>query len=527
MEAIIKFSGKPPEKTEVLGCGFGIINADEETLQKLYDDNEIEDIELPKRLYTGEYNVSSSVCITGVRSNESYGLSGKGTVIGIADTGIDYTHPAFIDNNGNTRIVSIWDMTYPGNAPEGFFKGSEYTENEINNALKSESPFEIVPQRDYSGHGTAVSGIAAGGEFCQDTGIAPEARLIVVKLGAGDDEFAVSTDIMRALRYIIDKARTLRLPLSVNISYGMNEGSHRGDSLFEQYIDSVASEWKTVISVPTGNEGGSGHHYHGKIRSGEALTVDFFTSSDISSLYLSLWKNFADEMSIKLITPDGTLSPALSEKSSLISYQAPGTIITGIVSGPTRYSASQEIYWLLKAADELIPEGQYRLIVNAGRITDGSFDIWLPTVEQVGRGTYFSYPENKLTMTIPATANKVIRTAGINSRINAPAEFSGVGKNIVFPDIAAPAVGVAAPLAYSGCASFTGTSFASPFSCGAAALIMEWGIVKGNSPFLYGEKIKALFRKGAEGATDFFPDLSLGYGTLCIKKSLEAAEALH
>ena len=81
---------------------------------------------------------------------------------------------------------------------------------------------------------------------------------------------------MRGLRYVINKAKLFREPAVINISYGMNEGAHKGDSLFEEYISAVSSEWKLSIIVPTGNEGGAGHHYSGSIANGETKNIDFF-----------------------------------------------------------------------------------------------------------------------------------------------------------------------------------------------------------------------------------------------------------
>ena len=92
----------------------------------------------------------------------------------------------------------------------------------------------------------------------------------------------------------------------------------------------------------------------------------------------------------------------------------------------------------------------------------------------------------------------------------------------VKPDLAAPGVNISAPAAEGGMAEFTGTSFAVPFVAGGAALLMEWGIVRGNDPYLYGEKIKAYLRRGAKPLPGFtnYPNPQVGYGALCVRNSL-------
>lgn len=111
------------------------------------------------------------------------------------------------------------------------------------------------------------------------------------------------------------------------------------------------------------------------------------------------------------------------------------------------------------------------------------------------------------------------------------ADFSGRGRREGFtyvaaegrkPDLAAPGVGILAAKAGGGTESYTGTSFATPLVTGSAALLLEWGIVLGNDPYLYGEKMKAYFRKGAlpiRGEVQY-PNSKTGWGVLCVSKSL-------
>ena len=106
------------------------------------------------------------------------------------------------------------------------------------------------------------------------------------------------------------------------------------------------------------------------------------------------------------------------------------------------------------------------------------------------------------------------------------ADFSGRGtergENFRKPDLAAPGVDIMTTVPGGGYAPATGTSFATPFVTGAAALLMEWGITDGNDPFLYGEKVKAYLQKGARSLPAFseYPNPQIGWGTLCVRESL-------
>ncbi len=174
---------------------------------------------------------------------------------------------------------------------------------------------------------------------------------------------------------------------------------------------------------------------------------------------------------------------------------------------------------------EFISSGVWRVELFGRNIKDGSYHLWLPGGGVRNPGTGFYYPVAEETLTIPSTAEKVITVGAYDSRLNAPAEFSGRGGGDLTypkPDLVAPGVEITAPVPGGGYRPATGTSFAVPFVTGAAALMMEWAIVRGNDPFLWGEKVKAYLRRGAKPLPGFekYPNPVVGYGALCVRGSI-------
>lgn len=522
----------PNAEVEVLYYGYAIITIHKDELERLYSHPQIESLELPKSLYfETTFNLMTS-CILSVQSQDTFDLKGKGVIVGVIDSGIDFTHRDFIDDNGKSRILYIWDQTAEGTPPAGFKSGAEYDNEAINLALSNEFPYQVIPIIDTNGHGTAVAGIAAGNGRSsngENIGVAPEADLIVVKVGTrGYRSFARTTELMRAIKYVIEKSMMLNKPVAINISFGTNQGAHRGTSVLETFITDISAIWKTVIVIPTGNEGSSGHHYQGQLVSNQESTIEFFTSAGLMGFYLTLWKNFADSFTVEIIFPGGESSGIVGVESQLKTVRHGNVILTIIYTQPTHYSDRQEIFFNFTAAERTINAGIWKLVIRSGEIVDGQIDIWLPTTEEVTEGTFFSNPSINNTMTIPSTSAKVIAVSGYNDRIGNIAEFSGRGNvnpELPNPDISAPAVGIISTKAGGGYDSFTGTSMAAPFVTGSAALMMQWGIVNNNDPFLYGERIKAFLRLGAARTRNVkYPNQLFGYGRLCLSNTMNYLE---
>jgi minor extracellular serine protease Vpr len=537
IEVIVKFHGdiervgrEVDAQVEILDPEYAILTVHISRLVQLYSFDEVEYIELPKILTYLLQESLNKACINPVQRETGFNLSGRGVIVGIIDSGVDYTHLDFINEDNTSRILFLWDQTIPGNPPAGFKGGTEYTNEQINEAINSPDPYSIVPSRDTAGHGTAVTGIAAGNGRSsngREKGVAPQASIILVKLGArGNISFARTTEIMRGIKYIIDKATMLNMPVSINLSYGTNDGSHAGDSLFETYIDSMAQVWKNTISVATGNEGSSGHHFGGTVRRGEPVSVEFVNAGGLRRFYMTLWKNFTDTFTFNLRSPGGDTTGEIRPEQRFNTRTLDNVIVTIVYGQPTHYSLEQELYIVFRASSGTIPQGVWTLTVTGVEVVDGRFDIWLPTIEDVSRTTAFLRPSPETTLTLPSTALNVISVGGYNAIIGSNADFSGRGytrSNVyVKPDIVAPAVGILTTRAGGGYDSFTGTSMAAPFVTGSAALIMEWGIVRDNDPFLYGQRLKAFLQKGASrDAFQTYPNPIWGYGRLCLNNSME------
>ena len=498
-------------------------------------------MEKPKLLFFADSLAQSVSCISPVQEGIS-GLYGDGILLACIDSGVDYAHPDFCLEDGTSRIALLWDQTIPGNPPNGYFLGSVYTRKQLNEALAASTPeerFSLVPSRDVSGHGTAVLGIAAGNGRSGDgttRGVAPLATLLAVKLGNPDPaDLPRTSQLLQAVDFCVRYALLVNRPLVINLSFGNNYGSHSGSSLLETYLNAVSNLGQNVICVGSGNEGDTGRHYAGTLSSssqpaqGSGRTaIEFQIGAYESSFSLQIWKVYGDEISIELISPGGIRSGALSSILGTARLTLGTTEVLFFYGMPSPYSQAQEIYLTFQGTgNQLSAEsGIWTLLLTPGKLISGSFDLWLPGGNALGTQTRFFSPSTDTTLTIPATARSCITVGAYDPRLSSYASFSGRGYTRILreikPDLCAPGVKITAPRSGGGYAAFTGTSFAAPFVSGSAALLMEWGILRGNDPFLYGEKLKAYLIAGAKpiASETEYPNPRVGWGALCVNSSL-------
>ncbi len=527
-DVIVKYSGslnelrnEGIEVVELIG-GYGILTVTEEQLRRLADLPEIEYIEKPKRLFFQVETGKRASCIPSVR-RAPYNLTGAGTLVAVIDSGIDYRNAEFRNEDGTTRIRAIWDQTGEGNPPSGYVRGSEYVMEEINQALSSRTAgYDLVRTEDISGHGTAVAGIAAG-----NSGVAPESELLIVKMGVPREEgFPRTTELMQGVDYVVKKALELRKPVAINLSFGNTYGAHDGTGLLERFLDSVSDVWKNVICIGTGNEGDTAGHVRGRFTDESEVRISLAVQELEPTLNVQIWKAYFDKVDISLISPSGLRVGPISETLGTQRFVAGDTEILLYYGEPSPFSIDQEIFLDFLPRNDYVNAGVWQIVLTPRELTRGDYALWLPTASALNQGTAFLRPSVTGTQTIPSTSQRAIGVGAYDANTLSYALFSGRGQTglgrSLKPDIVAPGVNVTAPVPGGTFAEFSGTSFATPFATGGAALLMQWGIVDGNDPYLYGEKIRAYFQRGARpfvGITEY-PNPQVGYGALCVEESL-------
>ena len=503
-------------KVEDLGYGFGILIIKVNDLNRIIELEGLQYIELPKILYTSAYDSNRASCIPSVWNN--YNLTGEGILVGFLDTGIDYTHNAFKDADGNTRIEYIYDLE----------NRVVYDRNKINEALKSEDPFSIVPEIDLSGHGTHVAGIAcAGGNINFDNyGVAYKSSIAMVKItGENSLRAALSTQLMRGLKFLMDKSNEINKPLVVNISLSTNDGSHNGSSLLEKYIQTFTQLQKAVIVVAAGNEGNSAHHVGGKMKKEEDLDLNIGDGE--KGIILDFFKPVLVDVSVEVISPTGVSTGPMELSESYKERFVGREKIVVYSTGPKPFDIQGQTTISILPLGDTITSGGWRIIVRKLNNYEGYFDIWLPIAEGLNERTRFLQPDVYNTLGIPATVEGVISVGSYNFLNNNLSAFSGRGvvrpEWLIKPDLVAPGENILSTVEEQGFDTKSGTSMAAPQVAGICALLFEWGIIRNNDPFLYGERIKYYLIKGAKRTIfgEAYPNPDLGYGFVCLDRTME------
>lgn len=530
-DLIVRYSGSLDE-LRALGAGvvelqneYAVVTIREDLIDRLTQFPQIEFVEKPKRLFFAVENEKRASCIPPVQ-RPPLNLTGRGVLVGVIDSGIDYANPVFRNGDGTTRIRNLWDQSLSENPPEGYLIGTEYTSEQINEALRQptiEQRRQLVPSQDISGHGTAVAGVAAGNSD-DYRGVAYESDLIVVKLGLPRlNGFPRTTELMQAIDYVIRKALEYQQPIAINLSFGNTYGAHDGNSLLEQFIQDAANRWKNVICIGTGNEGNTAGHVSGILDENEQVEIELAVQENETGLNVQIWKAYYDLVDILLEAPSGVRIGPIQEILGSQRFRVGETEILLYYGEPSPYTIDQEIYIDFLPRTDYINSGIWRIVLIPREIISGNYALWLPSESVLNEGTEFLSPSVQGTLTIPSTAFRTIGVGAYNSATMTYADFSGRGAGArIKPDLVAPGVNIRAPIPGGSFGEFSGTSFATPFVTGSAALLMQWGIVDGNDPFLYGEKVKAYFQRGARQILGFekYPNQTVGYGALCVENSL-------
>lgn len=461
-------------------------------------------------------------------------LTGRGVLIGYIDTGIDYRNDAFRYPNGDTRIAAIWDQTIQtGTPPEGFLYGSEYRENEINQALQSDDPYSIVPSRDEIGHGTAIAGTLA----------APEATIAMVKLKPAKQylrefyrirEDAVAyqeTDVLTAVKYLDALAQSLNRPLVICIGLGTNMGDHAGSSVCSFYMNQISDRENRVIVVAGGNEGNAGHHYYGELKS-TPENVEIKVAEQENGFMLELWGRSPDVLSVSVKSPGGeTIPRVMPQKRFSGEY--------GFVFERTRVNIDY-ILTERSAGDELIMirflnptpgiwtigvYGDVNPLLGENAYIFGTYHIWLPISGFISAETFFLLPNPDVTLTEPAYTEKVISLSTYQADntsfyIDSGRGYSREGR--IIPDMSAPGVDVLTA-GITERTRVTGSGMAAGITSGAVAQFLEWAVVQGNMPRIRAQDIKYYMIRGAIRDNRLtYPNRQWGYGRMNIRGAFDA-----
>ncbi len=457
-------------------------------------------------------------------------LTGRGVLIGIVDTGIDYTNPIFRYEDGTSKIAAIYDQTISGNPPRNFLIGTEYTNSQINEALQNLPPYDIVPSRDEVGHGTFLASLAAGRESGGFRGAAPDSELIVVKLKeAGNfirNNYLVpednrnvyeSTSVMLGIEYILQKARELNRPVAICLGVGTNLGSHDGTSLFEQYISTVSNITGVCICAAAGNESQERHHARVTIpQSGSSVDININNENQQSSVYLSILNSASDRVSVSLRSPTGEIisrTPARGGTTYTSRLVLERSKVTVQYFFPLSVNSGQATIIKIENATP----GLWTVTLYGDIILDGTVDAYLPLSSIGYERIEFLEPDPNYTITVPGTSPAVITCGAYNDEDNSLYINTSWGPTRLpetSPDLVAPGVRVTG-IFPTGEGIMSGTSVATAITTGACALMLQWGIVEGNAIALDTFQIKGYLIRGCERDNNrSYPNFQWGYGKL-------------
>ena len=488
-------------------------------------------------LDTGSMEASG---IPEIQNQPILALKGNGVLVGFIDTGIDYQNQVFRNLDGSSRIAAIWDQTIQsGDPPEGFLYGTEYTKQQIDEALESENPLVVVPSIDENGHGTFLAGIAAGSENEDGSffGAAPKSMIAMVKLKPAKrylrDFFFIKegadayqeNDLMAGMDYLRKLAEKLDMPLVIGIGLGTNQGSHFGLAPIEQLIRQISSVVGNIVVTAAGNETGRGHHYHGIYPSEQEYEeVEIRVGEEERGFSLEFWARAPEYYSIAIRSPSGEYTPRIVTRftsSQVLDFVFEETKI--YVDYRTVVQGEGDFLILIRFQNPT--PGIWTIRVYNSLYINGNYNMWLPMYGFISPDTVFLRPSPDTTLTIPATTGNVIVASAynhVNGGIYINSSRGYPLSNIIKPDLAAPGVNVYGPLVGNRFGRMTGTSVAAAHMAGAAALLLEWALVRDNREILTTGDAIAFFIRGASRRPGVvYPNREWGYGTLDVYQVFE------
>ena len=473
---------------------------------------------------------------------EPLSLTGQGVILGFLDTGIRYRLPAFRNEDGSTRLVSVWDQTAQmdggsvgtGNQtdenelqpPDGFYYGIEYTREVINRNLAEDGPVLFT---DEDGHGTKMISASCGYDRTNGfIGAARDADIAVVKLKqckqymrefysiAQDVPCYQETDIMLALSYLDKVAEREKKPLVICMALGTTMGSHDGSALLDGYLDQLGRKRNRCVVVGGGNEGNASGHYDGIMLPAYSAQrnyeeIELLIGENEPGFYMEIWGQIPDIYTISVTTPGG-------EGISEIPYSLRQSMEFSFIYSDTRLMIDyipvdigngQELI-TLRFIRPVSGIWKLRIFTRSG---EGRVHAWLPLRQFLKSDTYFLRPSPYETLTEPAYSRGVLAVSAYNSSDQSFYLNSGRGFSVdgsIVPAIASPGVLVPTVLGAE-----TGSSMAAAIASGAAADFMQWAVGQGRDVVINTQSIKNYFIRGAVRRNDlYYPSREWGYGTL-------------
>ena len=482
--------------------------------------------------------------VSQVHSQPYLNLKGRGVLLGFVDTGIDYTQDVFRYEDGGSKIQYIYDQTAEGEPPSGFLLGREYSKADIDAALASENPYDLVPERDEDGHGTFLASVAAGRQSEEFSGAAPDAEIIAVKLRKArpfyrekycvpaDQENAYeSSAVMVGVEYILRKARELGRPVAICIGLGTNSGSHDGASVFEEYLSAVSIQRGVCLCVAAGNEAEARHHVGGILQPGEKPgQVDLKVGDNAGDVYMAVWNTVADRLSVSVRSPSGELVGRVPAR--------PGTALAADVKLVLEAARVQvEYHFPMESSGGQLTvirilgatPGVWTIQLHGDILLNGSYQVWLPMTGFVSPTVEFLAATPDYTITSPGTAVGVICCGAYDSASKSLYAKSSRGPSWdgrPLPDLVAPGVGVRGVYPY-GFGAMSGTSAAAAILAGVCALLLQWGVREGNDPAMGTYQIRAYLIRGCLRRPDMtYPNNQWGYGAVQLMQSFHLMREL-
>ncbi|WP_455504088.1 S8 family peptidase [Blautia sp.] len=475
--------------------------------------------------------------ITRLQEHPYLQLKGQGTAIAIVDSGIDYRNPLF-QNEMGSRILCIWDQTLEGDGTEVPY-GRVFWKNDIDRALASENPLEIVPSTDTNGHGTRMAAVAAGNNFPEEnfSGAAPEATLIVVKvkqakkylrefyLFPSEAELFQENDIMMGMDFAVRTANDRKLPLSVCLGIGSSQGAHIGRNPLSIYVD-YASQFSLIsASIAAGNEGAARHHYAGRLTHREnQASAELRVGNKEPGFTMEFWGEPPEIYNLSLQSPTGEIldiSASLGDVTQELSFVFVETRVeVNYVSIERQTGYTLAYFRFIQPA-----AGIWRIFVQGRDGQNVEFHMWLPVQGLISEETYFLEPSPYNTVTAPGDSLESITVTAYQYRDNSlyvQASRGFMPDGNVVPQVAAPGVQIRVPQLNGLYGLASGTSLSAAQTAGAAALLFEWAVVRGNQPYFTGSSVKNYITRGAKREDRLtYPNRDWGFGRMDLYHTFE------